>query len=131
MRLNVIEKRKAENYTGDSITYELPEISIDKKKYIINKIFELLYMDPVKVKIEYMENENVQTDCVYGKVLSKTQLDKYDNIVYAKIKANIEGTRVSFTIDFKDQYLRIKADYTHNLNGDSVEKIVAQITCDL
>ena len=56
MKLNLIEKRKAESYSGDSLTYELITLTLEQKKYILKEIFKLDGLNPVKIKIEYLRD---------------------------------------------------------------------------
>lgn len=128
MKLNLIEKRKAESYSGDSLTYELITLTLEQKKYILKEIFKLDGLNPVKIKIEYLRDNELQIDSFYGKILTDELLSKYDdNITFAKIKVTINSVKTSFTIDFKDNYIRIKSDYENGVDQNSLEKIIEHI----
>lgn len=131
MKLQLIEKRKAESYTGDSLTYELSTLNIDQKKFLLNEIFNLDGFDPVKIKVEYFENKELQVDSFYGKILTEDRLAKYIDINFIKVKANINNVKTSFTIDFKDNYIRIKSNYDNGVNANTLQKIIDEITKNL
>lgn len=131
MKLQLIEKRKAESYTGDSLTYELSTLNIDQKKFLLNEIFNLNGFDPVKIKVEYFENKELQVDSFYGKILTEDRLAKYIDINFIKVKANINNVKTSFTIDFKDNYIRIKSNYDNGVNANTLQKIIDEITKNL
>ena len=62
------------------------------------------------------------------KILTDELLSKYDdNITFAKIKVTINSVKTSFTIDFKDNYIRIKSDYENGVDQNSLEKIIEHI----
>lgn len=128
MKLNLVEKRKADNYTGDSLTYALNVTTIEQKKQILTEISKLEDIDIVKIKIEYVLDGAMEVDSFYSKNLTKEMLDKYMDISFVKIKANISNVRTSFTLDFKDEYIRIKANYEKDMNEEKLIKIVKHIT---
>lgn len=132
MKLNVKEKIKADNYTGDSITYNLPTFNLSQKLTLLKKIQQINEIDPVKIKIEYLDiEEKQQVDSAYGKSLTKNDYLKYKDVNYAKIKGLLNGVRVSFTVDFLDNYLRIKGDYKNDFSEKTIHKLAEEITQEI
>lgn len=125
MELNLIEKRKADNYSGDSITYKLNKLQINDQIALIKKILKLKDLKLLKVKIEYIDEDNKnQIDSFYSKKPNDDIYIKYKNISLCKIKGYFDNTKISFSLDFNDDYIRVKADYTNNFNEQNIKKIV-------
>jgi hypothetical protein len=128
MKLKIREKVKAENYSGDSITYILPKFNLEQKIILLKEIQQLENIELIKIKIEYIDIDNTQQiDSVYSKILSKNNYLKYQNINYMKIKALINNTKISFTVDFLDNYLRIKSDYNNDFSEKNIYKIIEKL----
>lgn len=125
MRLEVIEKRKAENYTGESITYKLVEHDINNQIKLLDNILNLEDFKPLKIKVEYLDSNNEkQIDSTYSKTLDSKNYIKYNNILFCKIKGYIENTKISFSVDFASEYIRIKSDYNEEFSNKELENII-------
>lgn len=131
MRLKLISKQKAENYDGNSITYELLTNTIEQKRYVLNELLRLKNIEPQKLKIEYLKNDKIEIESQYGMSIKKYDFNQYNNIQFVKYKAFYNKTKISITIDFKDEYIRIKGNYTNSFNDDTIEELVKYITKDL
>lgn len=125
MRLEIIEKRKADNYTGDSITYKLEKCYINEQISLLQNIFKLTDFKPLKVKVEYLDTSGQQqVDSTYSKNLEVENYLKYNEILFAKIKGYIENTKISFSVDFNSEYIRIKSDYTDDFGEKDLENVI-------
>lgn len=127
MKLKVLSKQKAENYNGNSITYEMNTNDNEYRKEILKRLFKSDKLCPQKIKIECLDNEALITDSQYGPSIINIDINKYNNIQFIKYKAYYEGAKISITLDFKDNYLRIKGDYTDKFNDNINEKLAEYI----
>ena len=113
MKHTFIDKQIAENYRGGSYLYEIPEMTQQAKIAFFDKLLNLDNFDIAKTKIDYIDENELQSKVIYRKRLKKEEIEKFYfeyEFVMVKAKGYINGKKFSISCHYEKNNVMIKTD---------------------
>lgn len=127
--MKVIERTKSENYTGEFIKTHMSEKTLEQKFNDFKALLNISDFEPMKIKTLYVDGDEERVACVYT---SPKDINKYidtfstvTDIKEIKVKGFIDKAKISILLNFAENYMQTKSDYTTSFKAKDIEKIIS------
>ena len=129
--MEFIKREPAENYSGEFLKIKIEAKEKPVKLDNLLTVLNFRKLKPSKIKVISVTNNEEKTDVSYTvpevNELFVLEFRNVDDIKEFKIKGEVESCKISILMNFDENYLQIKSDYTKHFKYKDLKVLIDKI----